>query len=176
MRKLLLLLLFFFSVVAITAQGLNKLDEEGKKQGRWELYYNQYWKVLKDSTNAVYYWYTEYDHGKRVYTEAQWGRKSFKFQDSLFSKQEGKIKLLDGKYTWYDKKGNISSVHVFKNGNPVWWKQYHPNGKIYLYFDYIHKCEDEPLSWCLYIYDKKGELKYTSWVSKGCGGTWTNIW
>jgi antitoxin component YwqK of YwqJK toxin-antitoxin module len=104
-----------------------------------------------------------------------WGCKTCKFQDSLFRKKDGKIKLLDGKYTWYDKKGHLFSEHVFKNGQPIWWKEYHSNGKLYLFFDYTKKCEGEPLSWWLYQYDKQGNLKATIPTSKGCGGMWIGV-
>lgn len=172
-----LLLLFLLGMIAIAhCQDLNKYDDKGKKDGRWKIYYDKNWTVVKDSSKATNYWYTHYDHGKRIYTEASWGCKSCKFQDSLFSTDNSKIKLLDGKYTWYDKKGNISSEHYFVKGDPVWWKQYHPNGKLYLLFDYTKKCEGEPLSWYMYQYDKTGTLKNTMPISKGCGGTWTNIW
>ena len=180
MKKTLLILTFFFSAfLAICQTGntqtLNQRDDKGKKNGTWKLYYNQYWHVVKDSSKAAYYWYTYYDHGLRVYTEAAWGCKTCKFQDSLFSQQTGNIKLLDGKYTWYDKKGNLFSEHYFKNGYPVWWKEYHSNGKLYLLFDYTKKCEGEPYSWWLYQYDKEGVLIRTIPTSKGCGGMWTGV-
>ena len=157
------------------SQTINQFDSNGKKDGKWKLYYDQYWRVSKDSSNAAYYWFTYYDHGIRVYTEADWGCKTCRYRDSVFSKQEAKIKLLDGKYTWCDKKGNLFSEHYFVKGEPLWWKQYHANGKLYLYFDYTKKCEGEALSWTLTEYDKKGNLKSTVPISKGCGGSWGGI-
>ncbi len=180
MKSLLLtfsLLLSFFSQFGQTIDTLavNQFDKEGKKNGRWKLYYDTNWQVVKDSSKAAYYWYTYYDHGLRVYTEADWGCKTCQFKDSLFSTPVGKIKLLDGKYTWYDKKGHLFSEHVFRNGQPIWWKQYHSNGQLYLFFDYTKKCEGEPLSWWLYEYDKQGNLKATVATAKGCGGMWTGV-
>ncbi|MBL7917848.1 MAG: hypothetical protein JNM96_05595 [Bacteroidia bacterium] len=159
----------------ITIGNVNQFDKEGKKNGIWKLYYNQYWHVVQDSSKALFYWYTYYDHGLRIYTEADWGCKTCKFKDSLIDKHEGNLKLLNGKYTWYDKKGNLFSEHYFKNGQPVWWKQYYSSGKLYLFFDYTKKCEDEPHSWWLYIYDKQGNLKETLPTAKGCGGFWSNV-
>jgi antitoxin component YwqK of YwqJK toxin-antitoxin module len=180
MKTALFILFFLPSVFRHSGQTSNmqstdQFDSDGKKNGTWKQYYDRYWHVIKDSSEAAYYWYTYYDHGLRIYTEADWGCKTCKFQDSSFTEQSRKIKLLDGKYTWYDKKGNLFSERYFKNGHPVWWKEYYSNGKLYLLFDYTKKCEGEPLSWCLYQYDKQGILKATLPASKGCGGTWIGV-
>lgn len=65
MKKLSLILLFLFALTTIgQAQDLNKYDEKGKKHGKWKVYLDKYWKVLDDSSKAVYYRYTFYDHGE----------------------------------------------------------------------------------------------------------------
>src|SRR5258708_1106864 len=121
MKKITLLLLLFGVFIFAKAQAdtLNQYDANGKKNGKWILYYNEYWKVVNDSSKACYYAYTYYDHGMRTITEATWGSKEGKLIDSSTSNSIGKIKLLDGKYTWYDKKGRKSSIHYFNHGEFV---------------------------------------------------------
>ena len=155
---------------------LNQLDSKNKKNGKWILYYNDYWKVVKDSSEAFYYGYTYYDHGTRIYTEATWGSKNGKLEDSLSSHQQmGKIKLLDGKYSWFDAKGKLFSIHYYNKGEPVWCKQFYPSGKLYLYFDYMKKCDGQPESWCLNMYDKNGNLKSVYPMCKHNDGRWPKV-
>ena len=53
MRKQLLLLLFFFSVIAIPAQDLNKLDEKGKNTAGYHDMAARF-AVLTGKTSEVY--------------------------------------------------------------------------------------------------------------------------
>ncbi|MGZ4035339.1 MAG: hypothetical protein ACXVPU_01745 [Bacteroidia bacterium] len=169
-------LLFFFVLTLFSysqTEALNKLDSNGKKDGKWILYYNTYWKVVKDSSKASYYSYTYYDHGTQLFTTATWGDKNGRLEDSLSGPQQNrKLKLLDGKYTWFDKNGKILSSHYFNKGEPVYTKQFYSSGKLYLYFDYLKKCEGQPYSWDLFVYDKDGKLKAESPVCKNNEGKW----
>ena len=160
-----------FSTLLYSQDTLNRFDKDSKKDGPWILYYNSYWKVVKDSSKASYYAYTYYDHGMRTITEATWGSKNGKLIDSSVSNQHmGKIKLLDGRYTWYDKNGRFFSTHYFNKGKFISCKQYYPSGKVYLDFDYMKTREGQPHTYHMYIYEKNGTLESDFHVRKceGC--------
>jgi hypothetical protein len=153
--------------------GLNQKDASGKKDGKWILYYNSYFKVVDDSTKAAYYFFTYYDHGTRVHTHAQWGTKSGEIVCSQCDSSSGsRVKLLSGEYKIF-KKGNLFAVLLFDKGAPVIWKQYYPSGQLYLLFDYTRHINNEPLSYTLYEYSKDGSLKST--ISIGKENNWGNI-
>jgi len=43
------------------------VDSNGKKDGKWILYFDAKGDKVKDSTTAVYWRYTYYDHGVHIY-------------------------------------------------------------------------------------------------------------
>ncbi len=158
--KKLATLLFLFVFTSFTfgqTEKLNQLDNDGKKHGKWIAYLDRNWKYINDSTKAVYYKYTYYDHGTNLYPMGPCGRKHYKLEPVIDSKQ--KITLLDGEYKWYNSKGQLSSVHVFKNGEYISCKEYYSSGKISQYFDYTKKWKEQPLTWYMESYDKNGKIK-----------------
>jgi antitoxin component YwqK of YwqJK toxin-antitoxin module len=151
-----------------TAQ-INQTDAEGKKNGKWIVYLDKDWGVAKDTSLSAYRRFTYYDHGTNIYPMGKCGGKNFKLESSNLGS------LLDGEYKWYDGKGKLSSVHVFKNGKYVSCKEYYPNGKLRQHFDYTKKCEGQDLGWTVYVYDKKGNLILTSPTCKDKEGHWPNM-
>lgn len=45
---------------------LNQLDPNGKKEGKWIVYLDDYWNKV-DSSKASYYRFTWYDHGVNIH-------------------------------------------------------------------------------------------------------------
>lgn len=152
---------------------LNKLDSNGKKDGKWIAYLDKNWKHIDDSTNAVYYRYTFYSHGTNLNPMGPCGGKGWKLESTNSNNnQTGKIKLLDGEYKWYDDKGKLRFTHILKNGEYVSYKEYFPSGQLSQEFDYTKLWEGQPHSWYIAIYDKKGNLKSQSYYRPDKNGKW----
>jgi len=159
--KIITSLLFFFSFTLLTSgqtDKINQLDPSGKKDGKWVVYWDRNWKTINDSSKALYYRYTVYSHGTNLYPMGRCGGKGYKLETMSESKDKKGIELLDGEYKWYDNKGRLSSIHVFKNGEYVSCKEYFSSGELNQYFDYTKKYQGQELTWCVTIYNKKGEL------------------
>ena len=168
------LLFFFLSLIKFSySQTINQLDASGKKDGKWIVYLDKNWKHINDSTAATYFRYTFYDHGTNLYPMGPCGGKNYKIEiTSNNSQSNEKIKLLDGEYKWLDAKGQISSIHIFKNGEYISCKEFYSSGKLKHYFDYMKKWEEQPHTWCVYEYDKKGNIKFESYMRKDKNGRW----
>lgn len=168
--------LFFFTLTLFSyaqAEKINQIDPAGKKDGKWIVYLNDNWKELKDSANAVYCRYTYYDHGANIYPMGPCGKKNYKLEFPRNTNgKSGAIKLLDGEYKWLNEKGQLSSVHNFKMGEYIFCKEYFPSGQLSQHFDYTKKWEEQPHTWCLSIYDEKGNLKLEYYMKKDKNGKW----
>jgi hypothetical protein len=175
MKSTLLFLLFSALVLTSYSQTelINQHDQIGKKNGKWILYYTAQWEPVSDSSKALFYCYTYYDHGKILFPNPSWGTPKGRLLDSTSSVSRlGKIKLLDGKYTWFDSKGKMTSIHVYSKGEPIWCKEFYPSGAVRLYCDFTKKCEGQPHSWCLYTYEENGTLLLVSPVCNDNSGNW----
>jgi len=147
----------------------NQLDANRKKDGKWTVYLDKNWKKVDDSTKATYRRYTYFDHGTNIYPMGPCGGKGYKLEGDT------KLKYLNGEYKWFDGKGKLSSVHVFKDGEYVNCKEYFPTGELSQHFDYTKRCEGQPHGWIVYIYDKKGNLILTSTTCKDKNGNWPKM-
>jgi hypothetical protein len=170
------LTLLFLTLATLTfaqTEKINQLDSNGNKSGKWTLYLDKDWKVLDDSSNAIFLRYTFYDNGTNIYPMGPLGGKGY----ILKSQKTKPVKptLLNGEYKWYDRKGRLSSVHVFEIGAYVSCKEYFPSGELNQHFDYTKKCEGQPHGWTVYIYDKKGDIKQTVAICKDKNGKWPKM-
>jgi len=163
--KSILTILLLTITTVIFAQS-NQLDGDGRKNGKWIVYLDKNWKNIDDSTKAIYYRYTYYASGTNLYPMGKWGKKKFKLEGDTTSK------LLNGEYKWYDNDGKLSSVHVFKNGEYISWKEYYKNGNLSQHVDYTKKGDCQEHGWTFYNYDKEGKLKYTFIFGKDPNGRW----
>ncbi len=177
MKKLLILLITALSLTTAYGQTelLNQLDSSGKKDGKWILYLNGRGYKVKDSTKAVYWRYTYYDHGVHIYPMGGFIPKNGKIEEPPNNKQIGKIKMLHGEYKCYNKKGKLKYIQTFKNGEYVSYKEYTSTGELESFFDYTKGCEGQPHSWTIYIYDKKGNVIITSPTCKDINGKWPKM-
>lgn len=160
--KLLTLLLFCGCKLISFAQEetLNNYDSNGTKHGKWIVYLNDYWKEVKDSSEASYYKFTYYENGKNIYPMGPRNKK-WKLDHSGSNKyMNDKIKLLDGEFSWTDEKGITRGIDIFVNGEYVLYKWYYPSGKINQIFDYTKKWEGEMHTYSVREYNKKGKIKY----------------
>ena len=145
---------------------INQTDSLGKKNGKWCVYLDKDWKKTSDSTSAPYLRYTYYDHGTNIYPMGPCGVKGYKLQTATTGK------LLNGEYKWYDGKGRLSSVHVFKDGEYVSCDEFFPTGELSQHFDYAKKCEGQEHGWTVFCYNKKGDLILASPTWKDEKGKW----
>jgi len=149
-----------FSILSYSQEKINQLDKDGKNDGRWLVRLDDHWLIPKDTDKAVYCRYNFFDHGLNLNPMGAGGGKGWKCISTVNSTQYiGKMKLLDGEYKWYDKKGRLIFIHVLKNGEYVSYKEFYKSGELHEYFDYT-KHQGQPHSYYIYLYDKKGKVKY----------------
>lgn len=145
---------------------LNQFDASGKKEGKWPVYLDKNWRKASDSTSAAYCRYTYYDHGTNIYPMGPCGGKGYTLETTKADK------LLNGEYKWYDSKGRLSSVHMFKDGEYISCKEYFPSGELSQHFDYTKKCDGQAHGWTVFCYNKKGDLILASPTCKDENGKW----
>ena len=169
MKAKLILTTLLFTLIRFVFGQINLLDANGKKDGKWIVYLDKNWKKVEDSTSAIYFRYTYFDHGTNIYPMGPSGGKDYKLENDT------KNKILNGEYKWYDGKGKLSSVHVFKDGEYVSCKEYFPTGKLSQHFDYTKKCEGQAQGWTVFIYDRKENLILVSAICKDKNGKWPRM-
>ncbi len=160
MRKTLFILFVLLSLAA-TAQtpDLNQLDSAGKKNGKWLVYLNSYFKEVKDSSKATYCRYTWYDHGFNVYMSGSRNKNWSLSQTGGSNQKIGKLKLLDGEYKWTDKKRVVRWIDVLKNGEYISCSIPYRNGKLQEYYNYKKLWKGHAHTYFIYIYDKRGNVE-----------------
>lgn len=165
MKKLLLLTCILFSLSLFSQEGINQLDANGKKHGKWIVWLDTDWKLAKDSMSAAYYRYNYFDHGASVYGMGSWGGKNFKMEGTPNKiVKKGNAKQLDGLYKWYNGKGQLVCEHILKDGWYVSFKEYYPStGLLQTHFDYTKKFETQEYSWWYAAYNKSGKLIFESY-------------
>lgn len=169
---ILTLLIFCGSLVA----QLNQLDSKGKKHGKHKRYLDRYWKTVEDSSKAVYFRYTYYDHGIDVRPFGQGGaNKLWKMRTTVDTASQKGIKLLSGDYRWHDPKGRLMYWHVLKDGEYVTYKEFYETGELNALYDYTNHLEGQELSFQLTIYDKKGNVTSESYIKKDKNGKWSSL-
>jgi len=164
-----ILIILLLALTTFIFGQINQLDANGKKDGKWEVYLNKDWKKVDDSTKAVFRRYTYFDHGTNIYPMGACGGKGYKLEGDI------KSKILNGEYKWYDGKGKLSSIHIFKNGEYVSCKEYYTTSELSQHFDYTKKCDGQAHGWTVFIYDKIGNLILTSPKCKEDKGNWPKM-
>ena len=152
------------------SESINQFNANGEKDGKWIVYLDKNWAKTSDSSKAIFCRFTYYDNGTNLYPMGSCGGKNYTLLDTASSNE--KIELLNGEYKWYDEKGRLSSVHLFKNGEYVFCKEYYQSGQLNQLFDYSRKCDGQLHSWVAFIYDKNGNLKFTAPFCKDKNGNW----
>jgi hypothetical protein len=176
MKKQLLLLCMLITTLLAQSQELNKLDDKGKKHGKHVRYLDKLWNVVEDSTKAVYFRYTFYDHGVNVHPMgAGGGNKLWKMKSTIDTSKQVGIKILDGEYKWLDPKGRMIFWHCLKNGEYVWYKEYYETGELQSFFDYTKHAEGQPWSWYMIVYNKDGSIKLEEYTKKDSKGNWPTM-
>lgn len=192
MKSKLFLLIYLISMtISLFGQNniVNQFDSNGKKHGTWIEYLNAKWKVMKDSSRAVYCAYNYYDHGENTYRisfddVSRIHYMHYKLEHTDNKQEDNKIKILDGEYKWLDKKGRTVSIDSFKNGEHVWSKYFawptvanqgickllgyrkKLTGKLHVYHDFTKKYNKQPHTYYIEIYDKKGNVKHYTYMRK----------
>ncbi|MEW6469872.1 MAG: hypothetical protein AB1458_13170 [Bacteroidota bacterium] len=177
MKNIFFITTIFLALAAAHGQtGINQFDQNDKKHGKWLEYLDAKWKVLNDSSHAVYCAYNYYEHGQNTF-RISFG-KEYRLRDKLEitnndNRAIGKLKLLHGEYKWFDKKGRIVSIDHFENGEHIWSKMYfwergqgywgfykRMTGKLGAYYDFTKMYQNQPNTYYMEVYDKSGNITY----------------
>jgi hypothetical protein len=166
MKRRIYLLIFCLglTIISYSQDSLNQLDSAGKKNGRWIVYLDKSWKEVKDTNQAYYYDYTYYDNGYNVYT-MDWGKNWKLVHAGENEQQKGRLKLLNGEYSWIDSKNRTRMVINYKNGVIVSSKWAYPAGIGFGTWDYTKKWRGEAHTYRYCEYNKNGEAIYY-WMHK----------
>lgn len=152
-----------FVLLALTARApaqLNQYDAQHKKHGPWLVYLNSWWKEVSDSTRATYRKYTWYDHGENLYPMGPRDKHWKLVHKDSSDADSSRIRLLNGAYTWIDKKGVTRGIDVFRKGQYVLYKWFYPSGKLNQVFDYTKKWKGQEHTWLASEYDRQGRVKH----------------
>lgn len=172
MKKVILLTFILFSFSLFSQEGINQLDANGKKHGKWIVWLDTDWKLAKDSMSAAYYRYNYFNHGANIYAMGPWGGKNTKLEgvpNSVVKK--GNAKQLDGTYKWFNSKGQLVSEHILKDGWYVSFKEYFPaSGQLQTFFDYTQHDAGDQYSYLMTMYNSKGELQLKNFALSTDGG------
>ncbi|HYG49938.1 MAG TPA: hypothetical protein VD905_03500 [Flavobacteriales bacterium] len=158
MKTSLFTLILIATDLFLSAQaGINQFDANGKKHGKWIVYWDANWKKT-DSVNAVYVRYDFFHHGQNLQPMGPCGGKGYKLEVRPRSTETiGKAVVLDGEYNWYDDKGRLKFILEINKGEFVKYTGYRSNGTLDQVFDYKkHYLDDQPHSWTVISYDKNG--------------------
>lgn len=175
MKKVIVALGIFLMCVSLRAQ-INQLDSAGNKHGKWKLYLDGFGNKLDDSTRAVFWRYTYFDHGVHIYPMGGlYNKKQTFVASNPDTPVAGRPGMLHGEYKIYSKSGQLKFIHVFDKGNYVSYKEFYSGGGLQTFFDYEKHCKDQEWSWYMYTYDKKGNVTYTECISKDEKGVWPKM-
>ncbi|HLP12495.1 MAG TPA: hypothetical protein VK177_11235 [Flavobacteriales bacterium] len=160
MKLVITLFLISFTVAVSAQEKINQYDANGKKHGKWVVYWDVNWKNT-DSATAVYARYNFFHHGSNLQPMGPCGAKGSKLEEKTRSNEMiGNARLLDGEFKWYDDKGRLRFIFEITKGEFVKYTEYRSSGKLDQVFDYTkHINEDQPHSWYIIGYDKKGNKK-----------------
>ena len=170
MKTKIILLACFLSIALFAYSqhdAIKKLNETVKKNGTSIEYLNANWKVVKDSTQAVYYRYVYYGNGTNTNPVGDYSRVNAKLEHKE-SKDAKKTKLtmLDGEYKWYDKDGHLLIYVYYLKGECMWLKDYTrmaadkivTSNDIRLFCDMRNTYNDQPHTYRIEDYEKKGTM------------------
>ena len=140
---------------------INQLDSLGKKHGKWEVYLTHQWKVVPDSVDAKYLWYTHYDHGTNLYLFGEWAVRFLKLtHDGSKETLVNGLKVMNGKYTWTTRSGRVISTHELKYGHYVLYEDFKTDGRLHTKIDYTQKLWEQPHTYKMTTWDRKGREEY----------------
>jgi hypothetical protein len=102
------------SSAQIADSPVNQVDDQGRKTGKWILFYDADWNLTNNNREAVYFRNINYEQGKPsgivkdyyITGELQW-------EGHLLSENPD---VYDGEAIWYDEDGRISGYGYFVGG------------------------------------------------------------
>lgn len=121
------LLIVFILLAGISASGqtdtLNRVNAKGKKDGYWKVFLDSM-AFPTDSVNSYFCGYDLYDNGVHVfcYSDRNTLWKSYRFVYSGILPEKGSPVTIDGAFKWFDEKGRLINVEIFKEGKPLFWE------------------------------------------------------
>lgn len=138
---------------------LNQIDSNGLKQGYWTVYLDDEWKKVDEKSDATYMRYAYYINGGNLYPMSSWKNAYISMNGEMTMTITGNPILLDGTFTWYDKKGRLLSRHVLKNGVYQSYEYYYKSEKLKGGFTTTEQCGETALDYCVFLCDKEGSIK-----------------
>ena len=143
-----------------TLGGLTKIDVAYNKNGRYRIYFDSNLVKVKDSNKAYFYGYKEYVNGFNVMRYPGVSMEFNFIRVGGNTPQKGKIKALDGEYTWFDKKtGKTRLVGTYKNGYCASYKRFTKDGVLTYVEDFTKNYKGLPNSYTHTDYDEPGGPK-----------------
>jgi hypothetical protein len=160
------------------ADTLSAYDDNHYKHGYWLVYLNNKLIPVEDLNDAYYYAFEYFEHGggARVYN---WAYKSKKAASKVRAGSDRPVKgrpvLLHGTFNFYDRRGDISLNHTYRNGIPIRMESYtYKRGIRYSkeILDFNQKLLDQTMSCHYEMYGPGCELMDSFYLGKGPDGVW----
>ncbi len=167
MKTLFTLPLFTLSLLALGQTSINQLDTLGKRHGKWQIYLDDRWREVEDSTQAYYSKYAYYDHGKFTHHMFK-AKKKWKLEPPEgFIPQKGKPQLLEGTFKRINKKGKVMSIEEFHNGWYTSSKSFYPSGELFATWNNTPQPDTGmPIIYPILNYTKDGQVRDYYYESK----------
>jgi len=123
-------LFIFFSILSFVSisqnDTINKFSKNGKKNGYWQVYLDEYLNPVDSVENSYFYAYERYDEGKvifKFYFEKNQSSYIVNYRQPLSSK--GKPIILNDTIDFFDNSYNTIVKHFeFAEGKPLFFKYY----------------------------------------------------
>jgi len=160
---------------------LNKYNDNRKKHGYWLTYLDTNLNACRDLKKAAYYGFDYYENGQLINPIQQFKNRIAKKVAFDKKPQIGNPTILDGKYVFYDKLGNVEYVEVFNNGTTVTKTAYTYKRKTNILFsreviDYSKPYKNQINSFCFEYYLKSDTIPSVKWwQGKLDDGKWHRI-
>lgn len=152
MMKLTLISFFLLLSISASAQSdtLNQRDSKGRLHGYWKAYLDSQ-AFPTDSANAYFYGMDLYENGIAVFSysdrNALW--RIYRFEYGGVLPQKGSPIPIEGTFKWFDDRGRLLNIEIYKDGKPLFWEstQYVQKDTVNitfketLYFDKLYNNE-----------------------------------
>lgn len=141
---------------------------------KWLIYLDSNLKMVTDTSMPTYSRYTYFVNGQDIYPQMKHyiGKN---FQLKITNNENVSGTKLNGTYSWYDSNGKLSSEHVYKNGEYISIKEFDKKGRLRQKFDFTVHSNNDPLSYCVYQFNKKSNKIKTHFFEKDKNGNWPRM-
>ena len=182
--KHILTVAFYFLIISATAQfnsdTINK-KVNAQKAGYWLYFFTDILVPTKDTNEACYYAYLYYDNGYSwdgfyCGSSSAYRKSAIKVEREGEQGKKGAPALLNGRFKYYDKRGNLIRDESYTNGFPGYFVDYTFSkkgvfkGKTII--DNSKKHKGQLCSFYMEVYTEKNELKENFFFGKNNKEKW----